>query len=162
MSEPTEVRFDDIEALRALCSEEFGPWSQEVEVTQEMIDEFAELTGDKQWIHVDVERAKRESPFGGPIAHGFLLLSLLPRLRGPGRGPRIVGYGSAANYGSDGLRFLAPVPAGSKIHSRSRMIDVQAKPRGTLVSSEMHIHAVGQERPALTYKSLILYSPPRG
>jgi acyl dehydratase len=156
----TEIRFDDIAALRAEIRAEFGPFGEPLEITQAMIDQFAELTGDKQWIHVDVERARRESPFGGPIAHGFLLLSLLPRMRGSG-GPRIVGYGSAANYGSDGLRFLSPVPAGAKVHARSRLAAVEVKPRGTLVTSEVALHPVGSDKPALTYKSLILYGPPR-
>jgi hypothetical protein len=156
----SEIRFDDLEALRAEIRDEFGPFGEPLEITQAMIDQFAELTGDRQWIHVDVERARRESPFGGPIAHGFLLLALLPRMRGGG-GVRITGYGSAANYGSDGLRFLSPVPAGAKVHARSRLAAVEAKPRGTLVTSEIAIHVVGSERPALTYESLILYGPPR-
>ena len=84
------IRFDDIDALNALASEEFGEFGDAVEVTQEMINGFADLTGDHQWIHVDVERCKRESPFGGPIAHGFLTLSLVPRLGG-GKGVRITG-----------------------------------------------------------------------
>ena len=157
----SEILFDDVEALRAQCSEEFGPWGAEHEVTQEMIHRFAELTGDRQWIHVDVERARKESPFGGPVAHGFLTLSLLPSLRGGGGGVRITGHGSAANYGSDGLRFLSPVPAGSKIRARSRLRDVQARPRGTLVTTEIEVGVVGSERPALVYQMLVLYSPPR-
>ena len=156
----TEVRFDDVEALRGAIREDFGPWGPELEVTQEMIDRFADLTGDRQWIHVDVERARRESPFGGPVAHGFLTLSLLPVLR-PGGGVRVTGYGSAANYGSDGLRFLAPVPAGSRVRARSRLADVQRKPRGTLVTSEVEVGVVGSERPALVYTMLVLYGPPR-
>ena len=114
-----DIRFDDIEGLRAKVSEEFGPWGPPVEVTQAMIDKFAELTGDHQWIHVDVERAKRESPFKGTIAHGFLTLSLLPVLRS-GSDYKVIGYGNATNYGSDKLRFVSPVPAGSKVHARSR------------------------------------------
>lgn len=157
-----EIRFDDIDALRAHVSAEFGPWGAELEVTQEMIHQFAELTGDRQWIHVDVERAKRESPFGGPIAHGFLTLSLLPSLR-PGRsGYSITGYGNATNYGSDRLRFLSPVPAGSKIHARSRLVAVDATPKGTRVVSEIAVHVVGNdERPALLYSMIVLYHPPR-
>ena len=87
---PDPIPFDDIDAVNALASEEFGEWGDSIEVTQEMIQGFADLTGDHQWIHVDVERAKAESPFGGPIAHGFLTLSLLPQLIGSGpvrRGP---------------------------------------------------------------------------
>jgi len=155
-----EIRFDDIEGLKSLVSEEFGPFGPEFEVTQEKIDAFAELTGDHQWIHVDVERARRESPFGGPIAHGFLTLSLVPVLN-PRSHYRVVGYGNATNYGSDGFRFLAPVPAGSKVHARSRIVSVEAKPKGTLVTTETAVHVVGQERPALVYKGLVLYNPPR-
>ncbi len=156
-----EIRFDDVEALQGLVSEEYGPWGPEFEVSQSTIDGFAELTGDHQWIHVDVERARKESPFGGPIAHGFLTLSLVPRLS-PRAGHRVVGHGNATNYGSDGFRFLSPVPAGAKVHARSRIVKVEAKPNGTLVTSEMAIHVVGQERPALIYKGLVLYNPPRG
>ena len=76
-----DIRFDDIAALKSKISDTFGDWSDPIEVTQDMINRFAELTGDHQWIHVDVERAKRESPFGGTIAHGFLTLSLLPAMR---------------------------------------------------------------------------------
>ena len=155
-----EIRFDDVAALRGLVSEEWGPWGEERVVSQEMIDGFAELTGDRQWIHVDVARARRESPFGGPIAHGFLTLSLLPALRGAG-GPRIVGYGNATNYGADGLRFLAPVPAGSKIHARSRLRAIDERPKGTLVTMETAVHVVGSERPSLLYQGLVLYSPAR-
>jgi acyl dehydratase len=155
-----EIRFDDIEGLRAAIGAEFGPWGPELTVSQEMIDGFAELTGDRQWIHVDVERARRESPFGGPIAHGFLTLSLLPVLR-PGSSFRIVGYGNATNYGADGFRFLNPVPAGAKIHARSRLSNVEARRHGTLVTSETVVHVVGKERPALSYKGLVLYQPKR-
>ncbi|MBV8559262.1 MAG: MaoC family dehydratase, partial [Acidimicrobiia bacterium] len=76
----SDIRFDDIDALNAAASEQFGPWGPPVKVTQEMVDAFAELTGDHQWIHSDIERAKRDSPFGGTIAHGFLTLSLLPAM----------------------------------------------------------------------------------
>jgi acyl dehydratase len=156
-----EVRFDDIAAVSKEVSETFGPFGPPRDVTQAMIDGFAELTGDRQWIHVDVERARRESPFGGPVAHGFLTLSLLPSLRS-GDGVRVVGYGNAANYGSDGFRFLAPVPAGSQIHARSRLAAVEAKPKGTLVTTETAVHVVGSERPSLLYKGLVLYQPKRG
>ncbi|MSZ14895.1 MAG: MaoC family dehydratase, partial [Actinobacteria bacterium] len=75
-----EVRFDDIDAINALASEEFGEWGESIEVSQQMINDFADLTGDRQWIHIDVERSLKESPFGGPVAHGFLTLSLMPKL----------------------------------------------------------------------------------
>ena len=106
--EPT--RFDDLDALRALASDAFGDFGPRTEVTQQMIDAFAELTGDRQWIHVDVERATRESPFGGPIAHGFLTLSLLPKMAA-GASLQVTGHTNAVNYGAESLRFLSPVPS---------------------------------------------------
>jgi len=156
-----DIRFDDIAALQQHVSEEFGPWGAELEVTQEMIDRFAELTGDHQWIHVDVERCKKESPFKTTIAHGFLTLSLLPSLRA-GSKFRIVGFGNATNYGADKLRFVSPVPAGSKVHARSRLVAVEAKPKGTQVTQELAVHVVGNERPALLYTMLVLYHPKVG
>lgn len=151
-----EVRFDDIPALKALVSEEYGPWSTELEISQEMINAFAELTGDRQWIHVDLERARRESPFKTTIAHGFLTLSLLGRVRPPER-HQIVGYANVLNYGSDGLRFLAPVPSASRIHARGRIAAVGQKKNGTLVTREVAVHVVGNDKPSLLYKGLVLY-----
>src|SRR4051794_23848328 len=114
----TQIRFDDLDTLRSLVGEEFGPWSAPVTITQEMINRFADLTGDHQWIHVDVERAKRESPFGTTIAHGFFVLSFVVVLRG--RSDReITGFANVINYGSDKLRFVSPVPAGASVHGRS-------------------------------------------
>jgi hypothetical protein len=157
-----EIRFDDIDALRAYVSDEFGPLGPEVEVSQAMIDQFAELTGDQQWIHVDVDRAKRESPFGTTIAHGFLTLSLLAGRATAGPASfRLVGHGNAVNYGSDKLRFLSPVPAGSKVHTRSRLVSVEAGGKGTRLETENAIHVVGSERPALLYNSIVLYQGKR-
>jgi acyl dehydratase len=156
-----EIRFDDIEALKGRISEDFGSWGPEVEVTQEMINRFADVTGDHQWIHVDVERAKRESPFGGPVAHGFLTLSLLAGFLRAAASFSIVGFGNVTNYGADKLRFISPVPAGSKVHARSRLLAVEAKPKGTQVKTEVAVHVVGQERPALLYATIALYHPAR-
>lgn len=150
------IRFDDVEALNAAASTQFGEWGPEVTVTQEMIDQFAELTGDRQWIHVDVDRALKESPFGGPVAHGFLTLSLIPQLMA-GSDVRISSHTNAANYGADKLRFVAPVPAGSRVHSRSRLVEASARPKGTLVTTEIEIAVVGAERPALLYSMQTLY-----
>jgi len=149
------VRFDDIDGINAAASDEFGDWGREVEVTQEMINQFADLTGDHQWIHVDVERANA-GPFGGPIAHGFLTLSLLPALAGD-PGLELEGYQNAVNYGADGLRFLAPVPAGSRVHAHSRVLGAEAKKTGTLIKSETAVHVVGNDTPSLVYKMLVLY-----
>jgi acyl dehydratase len=149
-------RFDDVDAMNAAASEEFGEWGPEIAITQEMINEFADLTGDHQWIHVDVERAVRESPFGGPIAHGFLTLSLLPRLMTESS-TTITGHTNAANYGADKLRFIAPVPAGSSIHSRNRLVEAVARPKGTLLTTEIEVAVVGADRPALLYAMQTLY-----
>jgi acyl dehydratase len=158
-----KIRFDDVEALRKQVSSEFGPFGEDLEVTQGMIDAFADLTGDRQWIHVDVERARRESPFKGPVAHGFLTLSLLPRLGGRERaGYEIVGHGSAVNYGSDKLRFLSPVPAGAKVRARSRLVEVEGTPKGTRVVREIAVHVAGSERRALLYQMIVLYQPKPG
>jgi acyl dehydratase len=154
-----DIRFDDIESLKGKIGVTFGPWSEPAEVTQDMINRFAELTGDHQWIHVDVERAKRESPFGGTIAHGFLTLSLLPRLHGSASW-KLTGYGNATNYGANKLRFVSPVRAGAKIHARSRLVGVEAKPKGTQLTQEINVHVVGDERPALIYEMVVLYHPP--
>ncbi|HZP39922.1 MAG TPA: MaoC family dehydratase [Candidatus Binatia bacterium] len=154
-----EIRFDDIERLRTKVTDAFGDWSAPIEVTQDMINRFADLTGDHQWIHVDVERAKRESPFGGTIAHGFLTLSLLPVMRSRSSW-QITGYGNATNYGANKLRFVMPVPAGAKIHARARLVGVEAKPKGTQVTQEIHVHIVGKDSPALIYEMVVLYHPP--
>ncbi|MFI5396645.1 MAG: MaoC family dehydratase [Candidatus Binatia bacterium] len=153
------IRFDDVEKLKSKISDTFGPFGPEIAVTQEMINKFADLTGDRQWIHIDVERAKKESPFRQTIAHGFLTLSLLPVLRA-GSDFEIVGFGNATNYGADKLRFVSPVPAGAKVHARSRLLAVEAKPRGTQVTQEINVHVAGSDRPALLYVMLLLYHPP--
>jgi acyl dehydratase len=154
-----DIRFDDIAGLTKKVSDTFGEWSEPVEVTQEMINRFAELTGDHQWIHVDVERAKRESPFGRTIAHGFLTLSLLPRMGGRASW-RITGYGNATNYGANKLRFVRPVPAGASIRSHSRLVGAEAKPKGTQITQEIQVHVVGDDKPALIYEMVVLYHPP--
>jgi acyl dehydratase len=159
-----KIGFDDLEALRGKIDDDYGPFGGEVEVDQSMIDRFAELTGDHQWIHVDVERCEKESPFGTTIAHGFLTLSLLPRMGARSeREPEwaVVGHGNVVNYGSDKIRFLSPVPAGSRLHSRSRLAAVEATPKGTRLVREIAVHVVGSDRPALLYHMILLYQPPR-
>ena len=154
-----QIRFDDIEGLRRKISDQFGGWSEPVTVTQDMINRFAELTGDHQWIHVDVERAKRESPFKQPIAHGFLTLSLLPAMK---REPEWVpaAFGNATNYGANKLRFVSPVPAGSKVRSRARLMAVEPHKAGTMLTQEIQVTVEGSERPALIYEMVVLYHPP--
>ncbi|MCS6912004.1 MAG: MaoC family dehydratase [Myxococcales bacterium] len=153
------LRFDDVEALRARIGEDFSPWGPQLEVSQDMIDRFAELTGDRQWIHTDVERARRESPYKTTIAHGFLLLSLLPVLR-QRVDLQITGHAQAIHYGADRVRFMAPVPAGSRVHARARITAVETRPTGTLVTEEIQLAVVGQDKPALSYTMLVLYQAP--
>lgn len=158
-----ELRFDDLDALTRRMGEPWSPYGDPVTVTQEMVDRFAEITGDRQWIHIDVERARRESPLRMTIAHGFLLLGLLPKLR-VRQDLRIVGHGNVLNYGADKLRFLAPVPCGSTVHGRCRIYQIEQKPKGTLVGEELEVALVGPagERPVLSYSMLCLYQPPAG
>jgi hypothetical protein len=155
-----EIRFDDVEALKARIGEPWSPYGEQIVVTQDMISRFADVTLDHQWIHIDVERARRESPLKTTIAHGFLLVSLLPKLR-VRSDLRVTGYGSILNYGADKLRFLTPVPAGSAVHCRNRIYLVEQKPKGTLVGEELEVAIVGREaeRPAVSYSMLFLYQP---
>lgn len=152
----TDIRFDDTDTLASAAQGGFGPYGDTLTVTQEMIDAFAELTGDRQWIHVDVERAQAESPFGQTIAHGFLTLSLIPGLSSS-EDLRIVGHQAAINYGAESLRFLSPVPAGSQIHARRRLVGAEPKSGGTLATTEIEVRVVDAEKPALVYRMQVLY-----
>ncbi|CAA0125223.1 putative enoyl-CoA hydratase 1 [Halioglobus japonicus] len=152
-----KYQYNDIEALQGLVSDTFGQWSEPVEITQELINQFAELTGDDYWIHTDPEKAKTDSPFGTTIAHGFLTLVLMPKMRGT-PSYEITGYNNILNYGSDKLRFTGPVPVGSSVRSRNRVKEVSLTPKGTKMVLEQHIHVVGQdERPVLIYELIMIY-----
>ncbi len=151
----TSIAFNDIDAINDQASDEYGDWGAEVEVTQEMINAFADLTGDHQWIHVDVERCERESPFGGPIAHGFLTLSLMPKLISIP--VDLSGAKNVVNFGSGGLQFRRPVPAGSTIHGKSRLVNAQEHKVGTLLTFESAIHVKDSPKPSLIYTSQILF-----
>ena len=146
------VSIKDIEGLKGLITDEWTDWTEPVEITQEMINTFADVTKDHQWIHVDIEKANA-GPFGGPIAHGFLTLSLVSYLSVQ-IGPKVDGVMGALNYGADRLRFLNPVPAGTQVHAKSRVIDVTEKSTGVLLKQEVAIHVVGDDKPALLYESL--------
>lgn len=152
----TTIRFDDIDALTARVSDDYGPWSDEWPITQEHVTAFGQLTGDMQWIHVDPERAADESPFGGTIAHGFYVLSLLANLR-KSDGLEIIGYGSGLNYGIDRLRFIRPVPVGSRIHCRTRIEAVAETKGGTMIDFGVAVHIVGAEEPCLLFAWKLLY-----
>jgi uncharacterized protein len=153
---PRVIDVGDFPALQALVSENFSPWSNEILVTQKMIDAFAELSGDDYWIHTDPEQARQLSPFRTTIAHGFLILSLLGKLHIP-LDYEIAGFNNMLNYGSDRLRFPAPVPVESRIHAHSRVKRVKPSNRGIEFTIEIAIHTVGNERPSLINEMIILY-----
>ena len=112
-----QYKYDDLDALQEIVSEDFGDWGSSLRITQEMVDQFAELSGDNYWLHTDPEKCKTMSPFGGTIAHGFLTLILLPKL---GTEPQweLTGFNNMLNYGSNKLRFTGVVPVGSEVHAR--------------------------------------------
>lgn len=125
-------------------------------VDQQRIDEFARCTGDEQWIHVDVERAKKESPFGGPVAHGYLTLSLLAKL---GMEVGIVPPDAVAafNYGLDKVRFLAPVKAGARVRLRVTLLEAADQGAGRkLLKLANTVEIEGEAKPALVAETLAM------
>lgn len=123
-------------------------------VDQKRIDGFADVTEDHQFIHIDVERAKKETPFGGTIAHGFLTLSLLAPM-GYDALPTLSNRAMGINYGLDKVRFLNPVRAGSRVRAHYKLADVtQRSPKELLFKYEVTVEIEGQERPALIAESL--------
>lgn len=149
-----EFRFDDVDGLNAAASEEYGEWGREVEVTQEMINQFAELTGDKQWIHVDVERAKAESPFGTTIAHGNLTLSMIDGFRNDLI--EVTGIKLGINYGWNKIRFPAPVPVGSRIRVWAEITEAEEVGGGWWqVVTRFTVEVEGSEKPACVGDSVV-------
>ena len=140
-----------IEELKALVGQTIGP-SDWREVTQELIDQFADVSGDHQWIHVDVERAKKEMPGGKTIAHGYLTLSLVPRMAATLT--RVKKRSRGVNYGSNKVRFINPVQAGARIRLRQRIKNVEEIPGGVRVTSEMTVEIEGQDKPALVAETI--------
>ena len=135
-------------SLKDRVGEELGV-SNWVTVDQAMIDTFAEATGDHQFIHVDPERA-RQTPFGGTIAHGFLTLSLLPRLAAEADMPKIEGVKMGVNYGGNKVRFLTPVRSGSRVRGRFKLLELEEKRPGQWQQTqEFTVEIEGQDKPAL-------------
>jgi acyl dehydratase len=123
--------------------------SEWVEVTQAMIDRFAEATGDHQWIHVDSERAAA-TPLGGTIAHGFLSLSLMPMLAARTGAPAIRGARMGLNYGGDKVRFLQPVRSGKRVRGRFKLLELSEKRPGQWQqTNEFTVEIEGEEKPAM-------------
>lgn len=136
-----------VEELRTLVGQPLAT-SDWITVTQDMIDGFADVTGDHQWIHVDRERAAKESPFGTTIAHGFLTLSLLPKLHSESvqfAGARKMGI----NYGLNRVRFVNPVRAGARVRCKSQVQSVDDFPEGAQVTWQMTVELENEAKPAL-------------
>jgi acyl dehydratase len=121
------------------------------EVRQEAIDAFADVTGDHQWIHVDVERAK-ETPFGGTIAHGYYTLSLAPALAA--QIVRYDGFAFAVNYGLNRVRFPAPLPVGSRVRLTARLARLEDVPGGAQMTQELTFEREGGDKPVCVAESL--------
>jgi acyl dehydratase len=126
-------------------------------VTQDQIDKFADATGDHQWIHVDVERAKAQMPGGKTIAHGYLTLSLIPMLGA--QIMSITGVSRGINYGSNKVRFTNMVPVGSRVRARQKLIAAEPKGPGLQLTNEITIEIEGQERPACIAETISLVYP---
>jgi acyl dehydratase len=140
--------------LPGLTGQELGS-SDWHEVTQEAVDLFADATGDHQWIHVDVERAKKESPFGGPIAHGYLTLSLLVPLLA--QVLVVTDTVMGVNYGLNRVRFPAPVPVGAKVRASATLKDVEPVSGGLQVTMSVVIEREGGDKPVCIAEPVYRY-----
>jgi acyl dehydratase len=143
--------FESLDELRAAAGQHLG-WTEWLEIDQARVDRFADATGDHQWIHVDPARAIAESPFGGPIAHGYLTLALsnlfLPQLI------EVPGASAGVNYGTGRVRFPAPVPVGSRIRAGAEIIAVEEVAGGVQTTITVTIEVEGSSKPACVIESL--------
>jgi acyl dehydratase len=139
-----------LEEVRAHVGQELGV-SEWHEVTQEAINEFAAVTGDDQWIHLDVERAK-DTPFGGTIAHGYYTLSLAPRFSYAMFS--LEGFAFGINYGLNRVRFPAPLPVGSKVRMRAKLEAVDEIAGGAQITTELTFECEGADKPVCVAESL--------
>ncbi len=143
--------FNSLDELPAYVGQEVAV-SDWLGITQEQINLFAQATGDHQWIHVDVEKAKA-GPFGGPIAHGFLTLSLIPKFFETSF--RIENSRMGVNYGLNRVRFTAPVPVGSRLRGRMKLLECKAiEGNGMQMTWEVTVEREGSERPVCIAESL--------
>lgn len=146
------VEVGGIEGLKGLVGQEIGPGEWR-EVTQQTIDLFAELSGDDQWIHVDTDRAAKESPFGTTVAHGNLTLSMIDGFR-----KQLIsssGFALGVNYGWNRVRFPAPVPAGSRVRARAEVLEVEDVGGGWWqVVTRFTVEVEGSEKPACVADSV--------
>jgi len=148
------THIDSIDELAGRVGQEVGT-SDWLEVSQERINQFAETTEDRQWIHINVERAARESPFKETIAHGFLSLSLLSAL---GKGAMSVGgVRMGVNYGLNRVRFVSPVPAGARIRGRFTLATIEEIKGGVQATWNVTIERDGSEKPCCVAEWLVRY-----
>jgi acyl dehydratase len=147
-----KMSFQSIEELRQKIGHEItvGEWTT---VTQEQINLFAESTGDYQWIHLDRKRAEAESPYGTTIAHGFLTLSLIPRLMDDAL--ELPKAKMAVNYGLNRVRFAAPVPAGKKVRPHIMLLGIENVTGGVQINWKVTIEVEGSEKPACIAETLM-------
>lgn len=133
-----------IDGLKEAVGQHLG-YSEYIEITQDRVNTFADATGDHQWIHIDVEKAK-SGPFGGPIAHGYLTLSLGPMLY-----PTVVrveGFSMGVNYGTNKVRFPSPVPVGAKVRLGVKLLEVEEIPNGAQMTMEFTFECEGASKPS--------------
>jgi len=148
---------ESFDEMRGLAGEEIGV-SDWIDITQDRINTFAEATGDFQWIHVDVDRAKNELPGGKCIAHGYLTLSLVPQLIYSIY--KIDGVAHGLNYGSNKIRFTAPVPAGSRVRARYKLVKTEdVKNKGLRMTGEVTMELDGSDRPACVAEIMSVVYP---
>jgi acyl dehydratase len=145
--------FDSVAALKEAAGEHLG-YSDWLEITQGRVDAFADATGDHQWIHVDPAAAAR-GPFGTTIAHGYLMLSLIPMLAA--QVSRVDGVRMGINYGLNRVRFPAPLPTGSQIRAGVRLVSVEDVAAGVQVASEVTIERDGGDKPCCVAETVSRY-----
>ena len=146
-------KISTLDEFESLVGEHLG-YSDYLTVTQEKINLFADATGDHQWIHVDPERAK-QSPFGGPIAHGYLTLSLIPVLMG--QVVKVDGVKMGVNYGTNKVRFPSPVPVGSEIRLGAAVAEVEEIAGGLQVALDVTIEVKGAPKPSCVAQVVFRY-----
>jgi len=145
---------EDLNELKTLAGQEIGA-SDWLEITQERVNTFADATGDHQWIHVDPERSKKESPYGGAIAHGYLTMSLAPFFLQ--QIMEIKKRRMAVNYGMNKVRFPAPVPVGSKVRLRVALAEIEDVKGGVQAVIKMTFEVEGQEKPCCVAEAIYRY-----
>jgi len=149
----TTTTFDSPKVLLSAVGTQLGP-TDWITITQEQINAFAEATLDNQWIHTDTERAKA-GPFGAPIAHGYLTMSLASHFMS--ELIRVSGISMGINYGVDKVRFPSPVPVGSKLRGRGEIVDVKEVPGGVQATIRVTIERDGADKPAAVVDAISRY-----